>query len=645
MQRTRPISVVCLAALLMAALLTASPVYATGRVVILGFDGVDPGIASEMMGAGELPNLAKLRDDGTFKPLASSNPPQSPTAWSSFATCRTPLNHGIFDFLRRNPDNYFPAPGFGILKRPDLAPDGSLEHPAEYESYRKGDTFWKKASDQGFKVKALVVPFAYPAENLSDVCHQICGLDVPDIRGTQSTYFAFSDDLDKQERVAGGMRVPLQFEGDTATVQVPGIAVPGQRGVYAEVPMTVTADRDAKEVTLAIQDQQITLAEDAWSEWLEWTFPLSDRYSVQAISRFHVLEAGEKVRLYMTCLQMHPRNPMTPISTPVAYSAELADRYGLYKTIGWAYDTKALQHDDLTEDLFLEDVARTMAWRERLTLDELERGNFDMLVAAWTAPDRVSHLFWRYRDEEHPLYTEEGAAKYGTAVEDTYKKMDGIVGNVMQKLGPDDLLMILSDHGFHSFRYGFSVNTWLIENGYLAVKGGAEYTDTKYLQGYDWSKTKAYGLGLGMIFLNREGREKEGTVPDGEVPALLDEIQSKLLAVTDPNTGDKVFNNVYTFPNPEGEAMADAPDIQLGYAEGYQTTKGSAAGAAPEELFSVNDDKWSGEHASSDVATTAGIFFTNKRVETDPQLRDLGVTALEYLGATVPAEFEGKDLL
>mgnify|MGYP006280148375 CR=1 FL=1 len=644
--RLRHVLVFACALVLTASLSAAAP---QGRVVILGFDGVDPGISKEMMEKGELPNLKQLAEQGTFKPLESSNPPQSPTAWSNFATCRTPVNHGIFDFLRRDPKTYFPGVGFGITKHPELAPDGALAARAEYQTHREGETFWKVASDQGLKVKALVVPFAYPAEDLSDHSCQLCGLDVPDIRGTQSTYFSMAEDYTEVEPVSGGMRIPLNFSGDTATVEIPGIGIPGKRRVYAKVPVTVTADRDAGTVTMEVQGAKATLAAGEWSEWMEWDFPLSEKYGVKAISRYHLLEAGENVRLYMTCLQIHPREPMMPISTPEAYSAELADRYGLYKTVGWAYDTKALQHDDLTEDLFLDDVRRTMAWRKQLCLDELDRGNFDMLLAAWTATDRVSHLFWRFRDPKHPLYTEEGAKKYGRAVEETYTIMDEIVGAVMERLEDGDLLMLMSDHGFHSFRYGFSVNTWLVRNGYLAIKDQTDpataFTDQKYMLDFDWPNTRAYALGLGMVFLNRQGREGQGTVAPDEVPGLIEEIKAKLLQETDPNTGDKIFRNIYTNVNPEGAAALHAPDLQLGYDEGYQTAKPSAAGAAPKELITPNLNKWSGEHASSDKAFTPGIFFANQPFDADPSLLDLGVTALEYLGAKPLDSFEGKSLL
>ena len=619
-----------------------------GRVVILGFDGVEPTIVDAMLTAGELPNIAKLREQGCFQRLGSSNPPQSPTAWSSFATCLNPGNHGIYDFLRRDPARYAPGLGFGITKHPELAPDGSLSKAAEYQNYRKGDTFWGAASAQGARSKLLIVPFAYPAEPLQDGC-QLCGLDVPDVRGTQSTFFAMSDQFDKQQNLGGGVRLPLQFTGDTATVMLPGPRHPTTRE-FIEAPINVTVDRAAHKAVIDLQGKTVELAEGAWSAWLEWTFKATDQFAIHAISRIHVLEVGESVRLYMTCLQIHPKKPYMQISTPPSYAGEVADRHGLYRTVGWAYDTKALEKSELTEDLFLEDAMNQMAWNEMLMMDELGRGNFEMLVAAWTATDRIAHMFWRYRDPKHPLYTPEGAKQWGRAVENSYVKMDEIIGKAMAALGEEDLLMVISDHGFHSFRTGFSLNTWLVRNGYLTLKGQTDpataYTKKKYMSDFDWSKTRAYGLGLGSMFLNLEGRERDGVVSTEEAPALLKEIQSKLLAVVDPQTGEKVMGGVYLQSDVyTGRAEKDAPDIQLGFAEGYQMAKPSAAGAAPPDVLSPNTSKWSGDHAASDVAITPGILFSNKPLGKEPSILDIGVTALSHLKLSVPKEFEGKSLL
>ncbi len=619
-----------------------------GRVVILGFDGVEPTIVEQMMDAGELPNLAKLRDAGTYSRLESSSPPQSPTAWSSFTTSKHPGNHGIYDFLRRTPRNYRPGVGFGSVVNPKLAADGSLASPPSFDNFREGESFWKAASDQGARCKVLSVPFNFPADTLEEGC-MLSGLGVPDLRGTTSIYSLMSDAFPESYNIAPNKKLPLEFVEGTAKVEIDGARNPSTRD-YTTTTIEIRADRDAKSLEISLPDKSLTLKEGEWSEWVEWSFDVSPKYTVRAISRFHVLKAGEEVWLYMSCLQFHPRDPYMQFTSPNEYAGELADRYGLYKTIGWIYDTHALRQGGLTDDVFLDDVAKTMRWREALTLDEMDGGNYDLLISAWTGTDRVGHMFWHHRDPKHPMYTEAGNAQYGQAVEDTYRRMDGIVGQVMERLGDDDLLMILSDHGFHSFRRGFNVNTWLIRNGYLAVEGQTDAATAanakSFLMGYDWGRSKAYSLGLGSVYLNLQGREGQGTVKQSEADTLIAEIREKLLAVTDPETGDSVFSEVYTRDYYSGGEKSKAPDLQLGYAEGYQSGKATRSGAAPADVFEDNNDKWSGDHASSDIANTPGIFFSNRAIASDgPNLVDLGVTALEYLGKEVPPAFEGKSLL
>ncbi len=622
-----------------------------GRVVILGFDGVEPGIIDTMLSAGRLPNLDALRKQGGYQRLRSTIPPQSPTAWASFATCKNPGQHGIYDFLRRDPKTYFPGIAAGSIVKPVLGPDGSLAKPARFDSFRRGDTFWAIADGQGTRCKVLSMPFSFPADDLANG-QMLCTLGVPDLRGTTSTFFSLSDSFTSKqlsERLSGGMRIPLKFEEGVAKTMIPGPPdVTKQRGVYAEAPITVKADREAHTAAISIQDKEVTLEQGRWSDWFEWTFEVTPKFKVRALSRLYILEVGQRVQIYMTCLQFHPKDPYMVFTSPPSYSAELADRYGLYKTIGWAYDTHALRQDAITEDMFLEDIRRTMAWRETLTLDEMSRDDWDMLISVWTATDRAAHMFWRFRDPQHPLYTAEGAEKYGQALESTYEKADEIVGKVMSKLQENDLLIVLSDHGFHSFRKGFNVNTWLIREGYLAVKGQSDpktsYNDQGFLLGYDWAHTKAYGLGLGSVYLNLKDRESQGTVAPEDAPALRAEIREKLLQVTDPETGAKIFKDVHTVDVYHGAAVANAPDLELGYVAGYQSTKSAAKGAAPHDLFESNVDKWSGDHVATDVSIAPGMLFSNTALAVEPAIMDLGVTALNYLGVPVPDDFEGKAL-
>lgn len=626
---------------------------AQGRVIILGFDGVEPSVVDTMLEAGELPNLAKLRDQGVYSRLQSTIPPQSPTAWTTFATGKNPGSHGIYDFIRREPRRYLPDIGTERTDHPEFAADGSVTKPASVQAHRQGKTFWSIADQQGLQCKILNVPFVFPPDNLENGL-MISGLGVPDIRTTAGMCFSLSDAYTEEKRLSGVTRLPLKFEDDKAVIQIPGARDTRNDyeapNAYVPMPLTLTVNRSAHRVAVEFAGETLDLAQGQWSKWIRCAFLVTPEFTVHAITRMFVLEAGEKVQLYMACLQFDPKDPYVPFSHPEGYSGELEDRYGLYKTIGWAFDTHALRNDALTEDVFLEDALATMGWRERLTLDELDRGNFDLLTSVWTATDRVGHMFWRFRDPEHPLYTPEGDKKYGRALEQTYEKMDSIVGNVIPKLAENDLLLVISDHGFGTFHSGFNVNTWLVRNGYAVLKGQTDAATAsgtkKWLQDFDWRRTKVYAIGLSSVYLNLKGREGRGIVDPAEAEALVAELRGKLLAVTHPDTGEKIFEEVYSTREVyTGAAAKDAPDIVLGYRRKYQSTKSTVSGSVPADLFKPCTDKWSGEHAANNMASMPGILFANRSLEPDPAIIDMARTVFDYLSLEPPADFEGKSVL
>src|ERR671936_1141411 len=88
--------------------LVARIAVAQQKVIVLGFDGVDAGYTERWMNEGKLPNLARLRAEGTFRPLRPTLPAQTPVSWSTFSTGIDPGRTGIFDFLRRDPKTYLP---------------------------------------------------------------------------------------------------------------------------------------------------------------------------------------------------------------------------------------------------------------------------------------------------------------------------------------------------------------------------------------------------------------------------------------------------------------------------------------------------------------------------------------------------------
>src|SRR3954451_6561673 len=104
--------------------LTLSALAAEQKVIVLGFDGVDARYTEKWMNEGKLPNMARLRASGTFRPLMPTTPAQTPVSWSTFSTGIDPGRTGIFDFLRRNPKNYLPVfAAFDETKEPFLLGD------------------------------------------------------------------------------------------------------------------------------------------------------------------------------------------------------------------------------------------------------------------------------------------------------------------------------------------------------------------------------------------------------------------------------------------------------------------------------------------------------------------------------------------
>ena len=166
---------------------------AAQRVFVLGFDGMDPTLARQFMDEGKLPNLKRLSETGTFAKLETTQPSESPVAWSSFATGVNPGKHNIYDFLIRDFVTYMPDLA-GVKKEPPVFKWGLIptQRP-KVTSTRGGTSFWVHAGRDGVKSTILTVPMSFPVE---DVEHgdMLGGLPVPDIRGTMGTFNYWATD-------------------------------------------------------------------------------------------------------------------------------------------------------------------------------------------------------------------------------------------------------------------------------------------------------------------------------------------------------------------------------------------------------------------------------------------------------------------
>ncbi len=590
-----------------------------GRVVILGMDGMTPDVLEPLLRAGKLPHFAALQRQGGYRPLATTNPPQSPVAWSGFSTGQNPGKHGVYDFIRRDPRTY------------KLTLSTSNMQGGAFQPVVHAPRFWSYASDAGVESAILNCPLTFPPDPIRG--RMLAGMGVPDVLGTEGTFTYYTSG--PVERVDVGGRVVSVPYATSLTTDLfgPQRPVGGGRVDHIRVPLLVMMDPATHTVQLEIQGgTRFTLRQGQWSDWQPVTFSLGMFKKMKGILQFYLVETEPELKLYASPINYDPREPFFPIASPAGYAKELTERVGLYATQGMPNDTWSVNEGRLGYAPFLERVARNTEIRQRMLDLELARVRRGIVFAYFDATDVVQHMCWRFTDPGSPVYDPDDP--HHAAINVTYQRMDAVLGHVMEQLGPEDVLLVLSDHGFGPFRRAVHVNAWLRDHGYLALRDG-QATGGDLLADVDWSQTRAYAIGFGAIYLNLRGREGQGIVAPGvEANALTAELSAKLVAWRDDRDGAAVVSRVYDggaiFTGPYA---AEAPDLFVGFQRGYRASWETALGAAPAHLLTDNTKAWSGDHLF-DPALVPGILFANRPItKTDPSLYDLAPTILRALGA------------
>ncbi len=622
-------------------------------MVVLGFDGVDPNLLERY--ATKLPNLSRLmKANGgrSYRRLGSTNPPQSPVAWTSFATGTHPGEHGIFDFIGRR--LHREPTGLPVTPFPSTTTfEPQAAGPPAARNLRTGQPFWQLLANDGVRVVALNVPYSFPPDPMREG-RMLSGLGVPDIRGTNSTFTLVGTDVTDEQAHSppgGGALVPLRLENGTGRFSLDGPRLANGTKLSVEVTVETNAappgQAGGSGFAIAVGGARTMLQRRHVSDWVELTFE-GEGQSVRGIAQFLLLETGARTRIFVTPISFHPRAPYSPITYPNAYAGQIADAIeSLYKTVGWDHDTSALNAEVIDDELFLADVDAVEQTRRRMLETTLSRDDWDLLIWVSTAPDRVSHMFYRLIDPQHPRYDAAAAAEHGDAIEREYVRMDETIGAVLPQLRPNDTLLVLSDHGFHDYRRGLHVNQWLRQQGLLTLRGGAEGSTREWLVDVDWSQTKAYALGTGQIYFNLRGRERDGIVSEDEVAALTTRIREGLIALRDTERENApVVTQVYVGREVfTGGRASDAPDLQVAFAENYRTSWETILGGVPAGLFADNDKKWSGDHAASDVRETPGILVSNRPLRDDVAIVDLAPTAVRFFERSAPPAYVGSSVL
>jgi predicted AlkP superfamily phosphohydrolase/phosphomutase len=589
------------------------------RLVILGLDGLDPELASRWIAEGKLPNLARLQEQGGFERLRTTAPPISPVAWSSFQTGVNPGKHAIFDFLARDVNTYAAR-----LSSAEIRPGRHWFERAKARGLRKARPFWHYLGDAGIFSSVLRVPITFPAEKFGGVL--LCGMCVPDLLGTQGV-FSFHSTLPAPE----GFPRPGQWFPFSAG-SAAGWYSSTLPGPFGGVRFQIRAT-GPEQAEIEIQGRRHTLRRGVHSAWVQVRFGRGFR-AADGICKFYLRQTAPELELYVTPVNIDPAKPSLPISHPFTYAVYLAKLLRPFATLGLAEDTSALNDGALDDAGFLEQCYQNHAERERMFFDALRKTPGGACICVFDTPDRVQHMMWRYHEPPRAS---------GDPIEDLYCRMDNLVGRTLAEVKPNDLLLVISDHGFKSFRRSVNLNAWLHQNGYLSLKDGCD-GGSEWLHDVDWQGTRAYALGLGGLYINQRGRERSGIVQAGEDSENLKaELRSKLKALTDPADGRPAVHDVldaarhYT-----GPYKTEGPDLIIGYNAGYRVGWDSVTGRVRGDVFEDNLKAWSGDHCMH-PSVVPGVLFSSRALEcANPGIIDIAPTVLALFGLEIPRHFDGK---
>src|ERR1022692_2892198 len=581
------------------------------KLIFLGLDGLDPSLAERYMAEGKLPNLSRLREMGGFHRLRTTFPALSPVAWSTFATGVNPARHNMFDFLNRNLRSYMPElSSTRVREHERVLSIGKYRIPLSrplVEMRRKSRTFWQILGQHQIASTILRVPMTFPPENFNG--RMLSAMCTPDLLGTQGTFALYTTRTASESMEAGGGQMTIPF-----TLR--------KRGPAA--------------ATLRIAGERYELSLGEYTSWVTLTFKASFGVAVTGIVRFLLTEIEPQLSLYHTPININPEDPALPISHPSYYATYLAKLLGAYSTLGMAEDTWALNEHAIDNAAFLKQAYLTYEERKAQFFSALDRTRRGVVACVFDTTDRVQHMFFAQKD---------GGGPYSRVIEELYMRADTLVGKTLAHVDEETVLFVLSDHGFARFERGADLNAWLLQNGYLTLQPGAT-GEGKYLKEIDWSRTRAYTFGLAGIYINEKGREAQGIVePGAPASALKREIAVKLSGLRD-EARDRVAirkawpsESLYT-----GPYLDAAPDLIVGYADGYRASWDAAVGKVTTRVFTDNLKAWSGDHCV-DPNLVPGVLFSNRAIlAQDPGIEDMARTALDLFGIAPPPHMEGKAL-
>lgn len=596
------------------------------RVIVLGVDGMDPGFVERHWS--ELPNLKRLSERGGLERLATTTPPQSPVAWSSFITGTDPAQDGIFDFVHRDPATMQPLSSMAEVLAPahhfDIGPYELPLSKARVRSFRRGRAFWEILDQHGIPVTVIRMPTNYPPVKNGQA---LAGMGTPDLQGTFGTFTYYTDDpLQPAGEVSGGSIVAVRVNNGRVLLPIEGPANTLRRDRRpAKLELVGDIDPDAPLMRFRVGGQQVIVRQGEWSPWIHVRFRLiGGLASVAGMFRLYAHELHPGVRIYRSPLNIDPSDPALPISTPVSFSRELAGRIGPFYTQGIEEDTSALRQGALDLPEYLEQSGIAAREHAAMLRDVLNHFHDGLLFFYFSEIDQNSHMLW---------------GKHEPELVRTYQAVDRDIGTVLDGM-PDAMVIVMSDHGFSRFDRAVNLNTWLWREGFLVLDDPRNAGAGEMFAHFDWRRTEAYAMGLNAIYINQAGREKNGIVQAGaERDAVVSDLAQRLREFRDPESGRAVIEDVLRVDNASSRF---APDLIVGYARGYRASWETGLGGTPPDVLVDNTDAWIADHCMAAAAVPGVLMGSRKPRLANPRLKDLTVTILNEFGVPADAAMSGR---
>jgi predicted AlkP superfamily phosphohydrolase/phosphomutase len=559
------------------------------RVIVIGVDGMDPNFLERHWAS--LPNLARLRNAGGLTRLATTTPPQSPVAWATFITGTDPAQHGLFDFVHRDPDTLQPISSMGETLEPAhqlrVGPYLLPLSKARVRTFRQGEPFWRLLAEHGIPVTVMRMPTNYPPDHEAEA---LSGMGTPDLEGTFGTFTYYTDDPAEQDAEVSGGRI-IHVDRAQDRVQLP-VAGPANtlRADHRPTSLEMTVDIDPAEpiARFRIDGQQFILRQGEWSSWIHVRYPLVPHLAgVSGMFRIYAAELQPGFRIYRSPLNADPANPSLPLSTPASFSRDLANHAGPFYTQGIEEDTSALRQGALNLPEYLEQSRLVSASHRKLLHDCLDRFKSGFLFFYFSEVDQNSHVLWGRHEPELLA---------------TYQTVDRAIGEVLERAAGATVI-VMSDHGFAAFDYAVNLNTWLNQNGF----GG-----------------KAYAMGLNALYV------KPGPSHDAVLADLTRKLRAWKPVIADVGS-----------PGPSTSRYE--PDLIVGYAPPYRASWETALGGAPDaDVIVPNTDAWIGDHCMSAAAVPGSLLGTRAPRIGNPSLKDLPVTILKEFGIAPDPHMTGR---